>query len=40
LPVSGEYSPYVSRRDRTLSDMDDYHEHAALEDELVTSEQL
>ena len=39
LPVSGEYSPLVSRRDQTLSDMDDMHEHAALlEDDYMTGE--
>lgn len=39
LPVSGEYSSHISRRDLTLSDMDDTHEHAALEDDLLTGEE-
>ena len=39
LPVSGEYSPRVTRRDQTLSDMDDRHEHAALEDDFVSSDE-
>lgn len=39
LPVSGEYSPRVSRRDRVASDMDDMHGHAALEDDLITSDE-